>query len=96
MALNRRNAKLGNFLMRNTKPRSTGVPAVVRQHRQSAATPVSEPGTRAPDGEGFRSASSGRFVSRAERVAAARARVTADSKRGVETATWIVDLAKQA
>jgi hypothetical protein len=51
---------------------------------------------KAPAGDGYRSASSGRYVSQAERIAAARARVTADAKRGVKTATWIVDLAKQA
>lgn len=46
-----------------------------------------------------RSASSGRFVTRdqavsqGERAAAARARVTADAKRGVSTPAWIVELA---
>ncbi|WP_104523509.1 hypothetical protein [Blastococcus atacamensis] len=42
-----------------------------------------------------RSATNGRFVSQNERVAAARARVQADRKRGVTTEAWIVDLAKQ-
>lgn len=47
-----------------------------------------------------RSASSGRFVvrgpvSEGERVAAARARVSADKKRGATTAEWIVELARQ-
>lgn len=37
--------------------------------------------------------SAGRFVSQAERAAAARARVSADRKRGVQTAAWIVELA---
>jgi hypothetical protein len=53
------------------------------------------PSTRVPAADGYRSASSGRFVSPAERGAAARARVTADGKRGVGTAPWIVELAKQ-
>ncbi|WP_323958870.1 hypothetical protein GC088_09945 [Arthrobacter sp. JZ12] len=42
-----------------------------------------------------RSTVSGRFVSKNERVAAARARVVADRKRGVTTAPWIVELAKR-
>lgn len=36
-----------------------------------------------------------RFVTQAERIAAARVRVVIDPKRGVETPQWIVDLAKQ-
>jgi hypothetical protein len=40
----------------------------------------------------YRSASSGRVVSQAERVAAAGARVVADRKRGMETPAWIVEL----
>lgn len=39
-----------------------------------------------------RSAVTGRNVGPAERAAAARARVSADKKRGVTTAPWIVDL----
>ena len=50
----------------------------------------------APQAEGYRLRSNGRFVSNAERIAAARARVTADTKRHVTTEAWIVDLARQA
>lgn len=43
-----------------------------------------------------RSAASGRYVvSQPERIAAARARVSADKKRGAVTARWIVDLAQK-
>jgi hypothetical protein len=66
-------------------------------NRRNAKAGTSRTGSaEAPARDGYRSASSGRYVSQAERVAAARARVTADSKRGVTTAPWIVDLAKQA
>lgn len=41
-------------------------------------------------------ATTGRFVSRSERAAAARARVSADKKRGAVTAPWIVELARPA
>ena len=41
-----------------------------------------------------RTSSNGKYVSQNERVAAARARVQADRKRGVTTAGWIVNLAK--
>ncbi len=44
-------------------------------------------------GSSTRSANTGRYVSQAERSAAARARVSADKKRGVETESWIVALA---
>ncbi|WP_206445772.1 hypothetical protein [Agrococcus sp. KRD186] len=44
----------------------------------------------------YRSRLTGRPVTRAERIAAARARVTIDPKRGVETPQWIVELAKQS
>ena len=47
-------------------------------------------------GEGYRLRSNGRFVSNDERIAAAKARVTADAKRNVTTEAWIVDLAHQA
>jgi len=43
-----------------------------------------------------RSAASGRSVSQPERAAAARARVSADKKRGAVTASWIVKLAREA
>jgi hypothetical protein len=63
---------------------------------RTAAGGQFKPATTETNGiTGYRSASSGRFISQAERVAAARARVTADVKRGVETDPWIVDLAKK-
>lgn len=40
-------------------------------------------------------ATAGRSVSQSERAAAARARVSADKKRGAVTAPWIVELARQ-
>lgn len=43
----------------------------------------------------FRSAATGRLISENARIAAARARVTADRKRGVETDQWIVDIARR-
>lgn len=43
----------------------------------------------------FRSSATGRLISENARIAAARARVTADKKRGVETDQWIVDIAKR-
>jgi hypothetical protein len=36
----------------------------------------------------------GRYVSSGERSAAARARVSADKKRGAKTAEWIVNLSR--
>lgn len=42
-----------------------------------------------------RPAVNGRSVSQRERVAAARARVSADKKRGATTATWIIELAEE-
>lgn len=42
------------------------------------------------------STSTGRSVSQNVRVAAAKARVSADKKRGVTTEAWIVDLANKA
>lgn len=44
----------------------------------------------------YRSNITGQIVSQAERIAAARARVSADKLRGVTTAPWIVELAKQS
>ena len=41
----------------------------------------------------YRSILTGRLVSQAERVAAARTRVVVDRRRGVETPEWIVRLA---
>lgn len=49
--------------------------------------------TSAKDGRGHSAVVSSRYVSRNERVAAARARVQADRKRGTQTADWIVELA---
>jgi len=43
-----------------------------------------------------RSTVSGRVVSSTERVAAARARVSADKKRGATTEDWIVKLASNS
>ena len=78
----RRGAKTGKFV---SKAAATRHPrATITEHDgASGAT-------------GFRSATSGRYVSQAERIAAARARVTADQKRNVRTDAWIVDLAKKA
>lgn len=42
----------------------------------------------------YRSAVTGRYVTRTERVAAARARVSADKKRNVKTEAWIVELSR--
>lgn len=44
----------------------------------------------------YRSTRTGRIVSQAERIAAARTRVVADERRGVETEPWIVELARQS
>lgn len=44
----------------------------------------------------YRSATSGRIVSRGERIAAARTRVLTDQRRGRTTESWIVELAKQS
>ncbi|WP_306232265.1 hypothetical protein [Agrococcus beijingensis] len=44
----------------------------------------------------YRSLRTGRIVTEGERIAAARTRVVADRRRGVETAAWIVELAKQS
>ncbi|QUW19788.1 hypothetical protein [Agrococcus sp. Marseille-Q4369] len=44
----------------------------------------------------YRSRITGRVVSQAERIAAARARIVADEIRGIETEPWIVELAKQS
>ncbi|WP_026373888.1 hypothetical protein [Agrococcus lahaulensis] len=43
----------------------------------------------------YRSRITGRIVTQAERIAAARARIVADEIRGIETEPWIVELAKQ-
>lgn len=48
------------------------------------------------NGKVFRSTRTGRVVSQAQRVAAARTRVVADDLRGVETAPWIVELSKKS
>lgn len=45
-------------------------------------------------GKVSRSAVTGRFVTQTERVAAAKARVSADKKRNVKTADWIVALSR--
>lgn len=37
-----------------------------------------------------------RYVTQAERIAAARVQLVVDEKRGVETPAWIVELAKQS
>jgi hypothetical protein len=44
----------------------------------------------------YRSVRTGRLVSQAQRIAAARTRIVADEVRGVKTAPWIVELAKQS
>lgn len=44
----------------------------------------------------YRSSRTGRVYTEGARIAAAQARVSADKKRGVETAPWIVELAKKA
>lgn len=41
----------------------------------------------------YRSRTTGRVISERARIAAARARVTADKKRGVTTEKWIVEIA---
>lgn len=64
----------------------------MRDHEQDPATTV-RPSALEPM---YRSRLTGRPVTKAERIAAARARVTIDPKRGVETPQWIVDLAKQS
>lgn len=43
----------------------------------------------------YRSKTTGRIISEKARIAAARARVTADKKRGVSTAKWILDIAQK-
>ena len=43
----------------------------------------------------YRSLRTGRIVTEAERIAAARTRVVADAKRGVKTEPWIVELSKK-
>ena len=43
----------------------------------------------------YRSLRTGRIVTEAERIAAARTRVVADARRGVETEPWIVELSKK-
>ncbi|WP_343918211.1 hypothetical protein [Agrococcus citreus] len=47
------------------------------------------------NGKVYRSIRTGRIVSQAERIAAARARIVADDIRGLETEPWIVELSKQ-
>ena len=82
---------------------------MTRMNRRAAAGPSDasalsgrsiQPGAAATSSEssreGYRLRSNGRFVSNAERIAAAKARVTADSKRNVTTEDWIIDLARQA
>lgn len=59
-----------------------------RDPAATAATASSEPL--------YRSRLTGRPVTRAERIAAARVRVVIDPKRGVVTPQWIVELAKQS
>ena len=44
----------------------------------------------------YRSLRTGRVVTEAERIAAARTRVVADTRRGVKTAPWIVELSKKS
>ena len=95
MALYRGSSKMGKFFRKSAKPAATVVPELGRRPHPAATPPVTEPGGKTPLGKGYRSATSGRYVSQAERVAAARARVTADSKRGVKTETWIVELANK-
>lgn len=54
-----------------------------------------EPRTASDNTPVYRSNVTGQIVSQAERIAAARTRVSADRLRGVQTAPWIVELAKQ-
>ncbi|WP_206445774.1 hypothetical protein [Agrococcus sp. KRD186] len=51
--------------------------------------------TTAEAPELYRSRTTGRIITRAERILAARVRVTYDPKRGVDTPAWIRELAKQ-
>lgn len=44
----------------------------------------------------YRSKNTGRLISHAERVAAAKARIAADLKRGVTTDAWIIELANKS
>lgn len=44
----------------------------------------------------YRSRVTGRIVTQAERIAAARARIVADEIRGIETEPWIVELSKES
>lgn len=46
-------------------------------------------------GKVYRSTRTGRIVTQAERIAAARARIVGDDLRGLETEPWIVELSKQ-
>lgn len=43
----------------------------------------------------YRSKTTGRIISEKARIAAAKARVTADRKRGVSTERWILDIAEK-
>lgn len=70
---------------------TTGKYVSVTAVGRSLKTTVTE---RVSGGRSSRSAVSGRHVSQTERTAAARARVSADRKRGVDTEQWIVDLAE--
>lgn len=63
------------------------------EQRDDATTGGSEPAR--PAQTVYRSRITGRIVTQAERIAAARARIVADEIRGIETEPWIVELAKQ-
>ena len=61
--------------------------------QRQAATDSRAPSPSTPV---YRSLRTGRIVSQAQRIAAAKTRIVADDLRGVETAPWIVELSKQS
>lgn len=64
-------------------------------YRSSGASSVIRNGKKGESSKKlYRSAATGRMISESARTAAARARVTADKKRGVQTEQWIIDIAK--